>query len=289
VTVAQVLARGTISVGKSSESARADAQLLLAHAIGRQREWLIAHADSFLSAAQAERFQGLCDARATGKPVAYIIGSAWFYGREFTVNRDVLIPRPETEHLVDEAIDHIHSRIDPSLPKTLWSVLDVGIGSGAIGCSIAAELPNVVVDGTDASPAALKVAEHNARRLNVFSRCRFFLGDLATPVESRRYDVVVTNLPYVPSADIPQAPDPVSFEPREALDGGPDGLDHYRRFLATAPDLVRAGGILLMEAGPPVMDGLLALAEAAFPRADIVVCNDYAVLPRYIKVKAPGR
>ena len=209
-TVSAILARGVIALAKSSDSARADAHILLAHALGRDREWLVANAEGFLNRPQVEKYQTLIERRAAGTPIPYILGSAWFYGREFTVNDQVLIPRPETEHLVDEAVAFLRARVNPNLPKALLTVLDVGVGSGAIGCSIAAEVPNAAVEGTDASPAAIKVAEHNARRLNVHARCKFYLGDLAGPVTERRYDVLVANLPYIPSADVPAAPNPVA-------------------------------------------------------------------------------
>jgi release factor glutamine methyltransferase len=288
-TVAQILALGIVTLAKATQSARADASILMAFALGRDREWLIAHGETFLTKPQAEKFAALCEVRATGMPVAYIIGSAWFYGREFNVSDKVLIPRPETEHLVDEAVERLRARANPDWPKALLTVLDVGVGSGAIGCSIAAEVPNAAIEATDTSQAALKIAEHNARRLHVFNRCRFYLGNLAEPVSARAYDVVVANLPYVPTADIPLPPDPVGFEPREALDGGPDGLDTYRRFAPVLPRLLKPGGLALMEAAPPVMDGLVELVRAAFPQAQVEVRSDYGGQARYVWVQAPGR
>ncbi len=285
-TLATILAGGVIALAKTSDSARADSQILLAHALGRDREWLVSNAETFLNRPQVEKYQTLVERRAAGTPIPYILGSAWFYGREFTVNDRVLIPRPETEHLVDEAVAFLRARVNPDLPKALLTVLDVGVGSGAIGCSIAAEVPNAAIAGTDMSAAAIKVAEHNARRLNVHARCKFYVGDLAGPVLERRYDVLVANLPYIPSADVPAAPNPVAFEPREALDGGPDGLNHYRRLLMGAADLMRPGGLLLLEAAPPTMDGLEDLARAAFPHSKVEVRSDYAGFPRYVKVKA---
>ena len=288
-TVAQVLARGIVTLAKATPSARADASILLAFALGRDREWLIAHSESFMAKPQAEKFAAYCDLRATGMPVAYITGSVWFYGREFTVNDKVLIPRLETEHLVDEAVERLRARANPDLPKALLTVLDVGIGSGAIGCSIAAEVPNAAIEATDTSPAALKIAEHNARRLQVFNRCRFYLGDLAEPVATRAYDVVVANLPYIPSADVPLPPDPVGFEPRGALDGGPDGLDHYRRFVPSLGRLLKPGALALMEAAPPVIGALLELVQAALPDAEVEVRSDYGGQQRYVRVQAPVR
>jgi release factor glutamine methyltransferase len=287
ITVAQTLARGIVALAKNGDSPRTDALLLLAHVLGRERSWLVAHGETFLSKPQAEKFSVLCELRAAGTPLAYIVGTAGFYGREFTVSDKVLVPRPETEHLVDEALAHIKARVNPNLPKQLVTALDVGVGSGAIACTIAAENANVFVEGTDTSSAALKVAQHNARRLHVINRCRLHYGSLAMPVGDRQFDVVVANLPYVPTEDLPKPPEPAGFEPREALDGGPDGLAAYRRFLPAAPALLKPGGMLLLEAAPPVIDGLAVLVGEAFPRIDFDIGEDYAGLPRYVKLVLP--
>lgn len=282
--VARVLARGVVALSKTSDSARMDAQLLLEYAIGRDREWTIAHPDAAVSAEDALRYTILCERRARGVPIAYIVGSAWFYGREFRVNEHVLIPRPETEHLVDEAVEHL--RALAASGKTRVEALDVGTGSGAIACSIAAEVPQAYVDATDASRAALEVAESNAHGLHVAARCALHLGDLAQPVAGRTYDVVAANLPYVPTADVPQLPQPAGFEPREALDGGADGLDCYRRFLPGAPALLREGGLLLLEAAPPVMGALKELVAQYFADTRIDVRDDYGGRARYVRVRA---
>jgi release factor glutamine methyltransferase len=287
-TVAQTLARGIVALAKSGDSPRADAILLLGHVLGRDRAWLAAHGETFLSKPQSDKFTSLCDVRARGTPLAYILGFAGFYGREFAVNEHVLVPRPETEHLVDEALAFVKTRVNPSLPKQFVTALDVGVGSGAIACTIAAENANVFVEGTDTSPGALKVAQHNARRLNVIARCRFHYGSLAMPVGERTFDVVVANLPYVPSGDVPQPPQAAGYEPREALDGGPDGLDAYRKFLPSAPGLLKPGGLLLMEAAPPTIDGLALLVGRVFPRVDFEIREDYAGLARYVKLHNPG-
>jgi release factor glutamine methyltransferase len=287
-TVAQTLARGIVALAKNGDSPRADAMVLLAHVLGRDRAWVAAHGEAFLSKPQSEKFSALCDVRAHGTPMAYILGFAGFYGREFAVNEHVLVPRPETEHLVDEALAFIKARINPNLPKQFVTALDVGVGSGAIACTIAAENANVFVEGTDTSSAALKIAQHNARRLNVITRCRFHYGSLAMPVGDRTFDVVVANLPYIPTADVPQPPHPAGYEPREALDGGADGLDAYRKFLPSAPSLLKPGGLLLLEAAPPTIDGLALLVGQAFPRIDFEVAEDYAGLARYVKLVTPN-
>lgn len=286
-TVAQTLARGIVALAKSGDSPRADAVLLLGHVLGRDSAWLAAHGEAFLSKSQSEKFTSLCEIRARGTPLAYILGFAGFYGREFAVDEHVLVPRPETELLVDEALAFAKTRVNPNLPKQFVTALDVGVGSGAIACTIAAENANIFVEGTDTSPAALKVAQHNARRLNVISRCRFHCGSLATPVGARTFDVVVANLPYIPTADVPRPPQAAGYEPREALDGGADGLEAYRNFLPSAPGILKPGGLLLMEAAPPTIEGLALLVGQAFPRVDFDIREDYAGLARYVKLVNP--
>jgi len=289
-TITATLARGMLLLAKTSPTPRADAQILLAFTLGREREWLVSHGESFLSRPQAEKYIALCEKRATGMPVAYITGFAGFYGREFAVNEHVLIPRPETEHLVEEAVAHLQSKIKPDAPaKQLFTVFEAGVGSGAIACSIAAEVPGAIVEGTDASTAALKVANYNAQRLNVNTRCKFHCADVVKSNDEKSYDLVVANLPYIPSDQVPVRPDPVGFEPRIALDGGPDGLVHYRKLLAAAPRMLRAGALLLMEAAPPTIAQLCDLTAAALPDATVEIRHDYAAQERYVSVKVPGR
>jgi release factor glutamine methyltransferase len=272
ISVAALLSEEIDGLTGSSPSPRADASLLLAHALDRPREWLIAHDGAELSEEEALRFRSLCERRRTGIPVAYLTGSAWFYGREFVVNDAVLVPRPETEHLIDEALRFVRGAI---------RVLDIGTGSGAIACTIAAET-NAQVDATDASRSAIEIANENARRLNVEDRCTFYLGDLTEPVRGNRYDVVIANLPYVPTNDLPRPPEPASFEPRGALDGGPDGLSLYRRLLPQLPQHLSDDALLLLEAAPPTVDLLCDLVRLFLPGSAIEQGRDYGGLPRYV-------
>ncbi len=274
-SVAQTLAEGTALLADSSDSPRADALLLLAHALNRGRAWIVAHGDATPSMQGTEAFRRLSGERSRGVPVAYLLGSAGFYGREFLVNESVLIPRPETEHLVDEALRFIGDRP--------LHVLDVGTGSGAIACTIAAETCATVY-GTDISPAAVAIANENVRRWGVADRCRFYVGDLTEPVSAERFDVAVANLPYVPTAEIAGKPNPVAYEPREALDGGPDGLALYRRLLGALPGLVNPSALILLEAAPPSLPGLAAIAKAELPYSTVAVGRDYAGLDRYLRI-----
>ncbi len=275
-TIDETLSHGVSVLSESGLEGRADGLILLAHVLARSREWIVAHGEAKVLEADRALFIDLCERRRVGEPVSYITGTAWFYGREFIVDRSVLVPRPETEHLVDEAIEFLRDFC------TECRVLDVGTGSGAIACSIAAEA-NAVVDATDVSSHAVAIAARNAERLGVDDRCRFLCGDLAAPVEGRRYDVVIANLPYVPTADLLPGPDPMSFEPRVALDGGPDGLTVYRTLLSGIADLVTAKAVVLLEAAPPTIEGLKELTHASLPDFTVAVADDYAGLARYVK------
>lgn len=281
-TVAGVLAEGEALLAGDTD-ARADAQILLAFALGRERAWLISHGESLLNRGQAEKYLELCKKRAAGMPVAYITGFSGFYKREFAVNEHVLIPRPETEHLVEDAIIYLRSRLDPdSSAQQVFTVFEAGVGSGAIACTIAAEVPGAIVEGTDSSAEAVRLAEYNARRLNVHARCTFTQADVVKRGDQKNYDLVIANLPYIPAADVPQKPDPVGYEPRLALDGGPDGLSVYRRLLVAVPKLLWPGGLLLMEAAPPTVRVLRDLTAQVLPQTNPEVRSDYAGLERYV-------
>ncbi|HEY6486503.1 MAG TPA: peptide chain release factor N(5)-glutamine methyltransferase [Candidatus Cybelea sp.] len=274
-TIAAALSDATARL-RARESARADALLLLEYALGRTRAWIAAYGETALSPESEAEFRALCERRDTGAPAAYLVRSAGFYGREFVVNESVLIPRPETEHLVDEAIAFVG--------EAPAAALDVGTGSGAIACTIAART-SARVDATDISIPALDVARANAARLEVADRCRFHHGDLAEPVKHSSFDVVLANLPYIPTPDVPQRPDPIAFEPRVALDGGADGLVCYRRLLAELPAMLNARALVLLEGAPPTIGGLSELARAALPGFAISVHRDYAGLDRYVRAE----
>jgi release factor glutamine methyltransferase len=275
-SVAAALAEGTALLRATSSAPRADALALLEATLSGRREWILAFGDRSVPARSEAAFRALCKRRREGTPTAYLLGRAWFCGREFVVDERVLIPRPETEHLVDEAVVFLGDR--------QADVLDVGTGSGALACSIAAAT-RATVAATDISSAALAVARENARRLNVSPRCTFHEGDLAEPVTDRRFDLVLANLPYIPSGDLPSAPDPVSFEPRLALDGGCDGLSLYRRLLAMLPALLKPKALVLLEAAPPTIARLKVAVKSALPGFAISLCQDYARFDRYVRAE----
>jgi release factor glutamine methyltransferase len=255
----------------------------LAHVLGRSRAWLLAHAETVVSTIEAQRFEELCARRAAGVPIAYLLGSAYFYDREFAVDESVLVPRPETESLVDCALQFAKGRG----PERSLRILDIGTGSGALACTLAAELPSATVDATDCSAGALSVARANARTIGVDSHCHFHLGDLTSPVEGRQYDAIVANLPYVETGVIPSAPDPLAFEPQMALDGGPDGLRVYARLLPQVPALMAPGALVLFEAAPHQIGALGALCRAVFSNATVTVGRDLGGLERFVIIVLP--
>jgi release factor glutamine methyltransferase len=257
-----------------------DASRLLEHVTGRDRAGLLMAADVPLDADTRGAFEALVARRERGEPVAYIVGNAGFYGRTFLVDERVLVPRPESEHVVEAVVDDLRAR-----RKTGGIIVDVGTGSGALGITLACELPALQVYGTDISSDALSVARHNAALNNVFQRCTFLAGDLLAPLRrfGERVDAVVANLPYIPADHVPVAPNPAGFEPRIALDGGPDGLDIYRRLLAQLDGIAAADAAIFLEAAPGTIEPLGELVEETFPTAYIEIGEDYAGLERFLQ------
>lgn len=275
-TAGAALAAGTNRLRACTGSPRIDALTLLESALSKPRAWILAFDEYPMSAENLSAFESLCARRADGVPIAYLVGSAGFYGRDFIVDERVLVPRPESEHLVDEAIAFLGDREA--------GVLDVGTGSGAIACSIAA-CTRAMVYATDISGAAAAIADENVRRFGLQERCIVAQGDLTQPFAGRRFDLVVANLPYVPTHDVPQRPDPLSFEPRLALDGGTDGLRLYRRLLEAFPAALAPQALVLLEAAPPTIGALQQLVCQRLPGANVAICRDYAGLERYVRAR----
>jgi release factor glutamine methyltransferase len=239
-----VVASGRTLASALRDAARridaSEAGILLAHALGVPRSHLVAHAKRALGTADDRRFAGLVERRAAGEPVAYILGEREFWGLALSVTPAVLIPRPETELLVERSLALLPA-------DTPLDVLDLGTGSGAVGIAIARERPRAEVMATDASAEALEVARSNARKHGV--RVAFACGDWLTAVGGKRFDLIVSNPPYVASGDAHMVRGDLRFEPRAALDGGTDGLDSIRRIVLEAPARLRAGGRLALEHG----------------------------------------
>lgn len=234
-----------LRAGADPRSAALDADVLLAFALNVTKEDVLAHPERIIDRETAARYAALVERRRTGEPVAYLRGFKEFYGMRFGVDARVLIPRPETETLVDEARRSIGGRA--------CTVVDVGTGSGAIACAIAVHEPNTRVIAVDASGDALAVAEANARSLGVADRVDLRRGDLLAPI-TEQVDVVCANLPYLPDDALEQLAGErtsLAFEPRDAVVAGPDGLDVIRRCIGDLARVLASGGEALFECDPP--------------------------------------
>ncbi|HEU4327586.1 MAG TPA: peptide chain release factor N(5)-glutamine methyltransferase [Roseiflexaceae bacterium] len=279
MTVARALVWASSTLAGSSPSARLDAELLLAHTLGWSRARVLAEGRIALDAAQQARFAALVERRAALEPVAYLIGQREFYGLVFEVTPAVLVPRPETELLVERALE-----LARTLPPDAL-IADIGAGSGAIAVALAVHLPQARISAVDLSPEALAVAGRNAARHGVAGRVRLLQGDLLGPLDAP-VDLLVSNPPYTVLAEIDEGVR--RHEPHLALDGGPDGLDLYRRLLAAAPPLLRPGGAALLEIGATQAEAVSALARLHFPHARVTVEQDLAGRDRVITIATPG-
>lgn len=217
-----------------------EARSLLADVLGRDRVWLESHRDDPIAPELASRFAALVGRRAAGEPVAYLLGRREFYGRDFIVSPAVLIPRPETELLVEWALEAAAGLVSPR-------ILDLGTGSGCIAVTLALERPDAQVTATDVSPEALEIARRNAARLG--ARVEFAHGDWFSAVGSDRFNLVVANPPYVASEDPHLRAGDLRFEPPNALASGPEGMDAIRLILAGASAHLARGGWLAIEHG----------------------------------------
>lgn len=234
---------------------RADAEALLLHVLGQPRSWLFAHADDALDTDVRTAFDALVARRAAGEPVAYLTGRRGFWTLELEVTPATLIPRPETELLVELALER--------LPRDMaCRVADLGAGSGAIALALASERPQTQVVATDASADALAVARRNAQRLDI-GNVRFVQGDWLAPLAGERYALVVSNPPYIEAADPHLAQGDLRYEPAAALASGADGLDAIRRIVADACAHLEPGGWLLFEHGWNQGDAARALLREA--------------------------
>ena len=269
--IRDALAHAALALESTSSSARLDAELLLAHALGIDRARLRVLAEDALAPAAAARFDALCAQRAAGAPVAYLVGKRDFWSLTLAVDPAVLVPRPETELLVELALSHLAGRPAPA-------VLDLGTGSGAIGLAIASERPDAQVDLVDLSPAALRVAERNRATLGL-ANARCLAGSWFEPIGDRRYDLIVANPPYLGDGDPHLAAPDLRHEPRLALVSGPDGLEMLSAIAAQAPDHLVPGGRLALEHGAQQGAAVRALlAGAGF--AAIATQRDLAGLER---------
>lgn len=261
-----------------SASPRLDAEVLLAHVLGRDRVYLFRESGRWLGALEARRYRELVERRARGEPVAYLTGHKEFMGLDFAVGPPVLIPRPETELMVEYALALL-----AGYPPGRRIAVDVGTGSGAVAVSLARLAPGTEVYATDISPGALAIARANAARHGV--TVLFYRGDLLSPLRGvlppGSAAVVAANLPYIPSEEMAGLPRDVrDYEPALALDGGPGGLELYRRLVPPAGELLAPGGHLLLEIAPAQRERALELVPPPGWRPAVI--PDLAGRPRLV-------
>ena len=238
-----------------ANEARLEAQFLLQHCLSVNRAWLLTHENDVMEGDARVAFDALLQRRLNGEPIAYILGKREFYGLEFKVTADTLIPRPDTETLVEAALEKIPA--DQSCP-----VLDLGTGTGAIALSVARHRVHAQVTAVDTSSAALTVAQGNAKNLGV-SNVQFVLSDWFTELQGRTFDVIVSNPPYIAEEDVHLQRGDLRFEPVSALASGKDGLDSIRHIISQAPHYLNPTGWLMLEHGYDQSQAVAGLMEDA--------------------------
>ncbi len=273
---------GALTLGKALRAAAAqlkaaptpllDARILLKLASGLDDAGLIAKSDDPLPAEQANIFSGLITRRASGEPVAYITGIKEFWSLEFHVSPDVLIPRDDSECLIEAVIAR-------RAKDEAYNILDLGTGSGCLLCALLEEFPLSVGTGVDRSPAAIAIARANSQRLGLAPRARFVVGDWAKALEGG-FDTIVANPPYIPDGDRPGLRVDVGYEPANALFAGEEGLDAYRAILADAPRILGSHGLMVFEVGDGQAEKLVEMVTKTFPEAETSTINDLKGRPR---------
>jgi release factor glutamine methyltransferase len=265
------------------ESPQLDAELLLAHALGVNRAAILARPEQRLTPKQLTRYRDLVARRGGREPLAYIVSLREFFGLDLMVDHRVLIPRPETELLVERALDFANRTAAP------LHIADVGAGSGAIAVALAVHLPRATIYALDDSAGALEVVADNARRHHVSTRVHCLHSDLLSALPGP-VDLITANLPYVATGEWQElAPEIRDHEPRSALDGGPDGLALIGRLLATAGPWLRPAGTILLEIGAGQGVAATTLARDCIPQARVQLVQDYAGLDRLVIVETgPG-
>ena len=258
------------------EEASLEGELLLRQALRLNRVQFYQNLEHKLKTEEQQLLDRLIERRLKGEPLAYIRGYREFYGLDFYVNHDVLIPRPETEHLVERVIELVGRHKSPL-------IADTGTGSGAIAVSLALKLPQAKIYATDISPAALKTAALNCRRYGVSDRITLLEGDLLKPLP-QAVDFIAANLPYVRQSEI----DCACFEPLLALDGGTDGLEKINKLCRQAADKLLPGGCLLLEIGQGQREAVTALLGGLFPDARIEVTPDLSGIDRIVSMSLPS-
>lgn len=276
-TVSQTLQDSTKSLIEVSDTPHLDAQTLLSHRIGKSRAWILAHPEEQLDGITHQKFQKDIGKLISGVPLPYVLGQWEFYGLDFILTQDTLIPRPETELLIEQAANWLDQKSGHKL------VADIGTGSGCIAVTLAKIKPSVTVIATDISYPALRVTRENSLRHDVSNRVHLIQADLVPPL-AQRFDLICANLPYIPSDQL-QSLKVAHGEPELALDGGAKGLGLISRFLKDAPVQISPGGCLLIEIESSQGLEVQILAQIAFPSAEICIKGDLAGFNRLVTIQ----
>jgi release factor glutamine methyltransferase len=274
VSAGEALQAARLRLTAASKNPRRYAELLLGHLLGCDRAGLAAHPERLLSPSEADQFESFIQRRLASEPLQYITGVQEFFGLPFEVSPAVLIPRPETEHLVEAALERLNQ-------KSAVRIVDVGAGSGAIAVALAHALPRSQVTAVDLSPAALEVAHRNAQRHGVAERVTFLLSDLLAAVDGTDFDAVVSNPPYIAEGEVLE-PQVTNYEPHSALYAGPAGLEIYERLIPQAARVLKPQGWLMLEIGygqRPAVQYLLA------DWTGVTFLNDLQAIPRVVVAK----
>jgi release factor glutamine methyltransferase len=257
-----------------SKNPRRDAELLLAHLLDWDQAALLTHPERVLSPPEADQFESMLRRRLASEPVQYITGVQEFFGLPFEVSPAVLIPRPETEHLVEAVLERFSRESSPR-------IVDVGTGSGAIAVALAHAIPRSRVTAVDLSSAALEVAQRNAKRHGVLDRLTLLESDLLASIESAKFEVVVSNPPYIADGEVLE-PQVSNYEPRSALYAGPTGLEIYERLIPQARRVLKPQGWLMLEIGYGQSPALLKLLS---DWDEVSFLNDLQGIPRVVQAK----
>lgn len=266
------------------EDARLDAEVLLAHVLDCDRMHLYVHFDQPLQAEELAAYRECIKRRVAREPVAYIVGYREFMGLRFRVTHDTLIPRPDTEILVQTAVDELKAYAAAHEGEPL-RFADIGTGTGAIALSVLSFVADSTAATVDISPAARAVAEENAAALELADRIDFYTGDLLAPIAGEQFTAILSNPPYIPDSDIAGLePEVRGAEPLTALAGGADGLDFYRRLCADAPAMLTAGGFMAFEVGIHQAEAVAGLARAnsLIDATSVKIIKDYAGIERVV-------
>lgn len=277
ISIREVLRDATHRLGGFCENPNLDAQVLLAHILEQDKSWLFAHSQAELTTRQGEQFNSGIDRLARGEPLPYVLGEWEFYGLKLHVTPDVLIPRPETELLVETAQAWL------SANPGRRAAADIGTGSGCIPVALAMQIPDLHMIAADVSPAALEVAGSNVRRYFLQERVHLVLSNLMEKIPAP-LSLITANLPYIPEARLPELA-VTKWEPRMALSGGIDGLKFIRPFLSQAAERLAPGGLVLSEIDSILALAARALANQIWPQADVEIRADLAELPRLLVVQ----